>query len=40
MQDLEPHYRSFRRGMKRIMPRPEDGLLPLLITTIDGDTFI
>lgn len=40
MQDIEPHYWSFRRGMKRIMPRPEEGLLPLLITTIDGETFI
>lgn len=34
---MEPHYREFRQGMKRMMPRPEDGVLPMRVTQIQED---
>ncbi len=39
LQDMQPRYRDFRRGMKRMMPRPEDGVLPLRVITIESNTF-
>ena len=39
LQRLEPHYGNFRRGMHRMMPRPEDGILPLRISRVKENMF-
>lgn len=40
IQRLAPGYRDFRQGFAHIMPRPEDGILPLRISKIEGKNFI
>lgn len=36
---MEPRYRDFRRGMKRMMPRPEEGILPLRVGAMQENIF-
>lgn len=38
-RQFEPHYRNFRRGVRMMMPRPEDGVLPLRVLRVDNDIF-
>lgn len=38
-QIMEPRYRDFRRGMKRMMPRPEEGILPLRVGAMQENIF-
>ena len=40
IQRLAPGYRNFREGFAHIIPRPEDGILPLRVTKIQGNTII
>lgn len=37
MQRFEPRYRDMRQNFARILPRPEEGLLPLRVLNIEGD---
>ncbi len=34
---FEPRYSEMRRGFERIVPRPEEGMLPLKVLELDGD---
>lgn len=36
---FEPRYSEMRRGFERIIPRPEEGMLPLKVLELDGDTI-
>jgi hypothetical protein len=36
---FEPRYSEMRRGFEGIIPRPEEGILPLKILEIDGDVI-
>jgi len=40
IQRLAPGYRNFREGFAHMIPRPEDGILPLRVTKIEGETII
>lgn len=35
MQRFQPQYREFRAGFRHMMPRPEEGLLPIQVLNID-----
>lgn len=37
MQRFEPRYRDLRENFARMLPHPEEGLLPLRILSVDGD---
>ncbi len=37
MQRFEPRYRDMRQNFARMLPRPEEGLLPLRVLSVDGD---
>ena len=37
MQRFEPRYRDMRQNFSRMLPHPEEGLLPLRVLSVDGD---
>lgn len=39
MQRFEPRYRDMREQFSRLLPRPEDGILPLRVLSVEGDTI-
>ena len=40
MQRFEPRYRDMRENFARMLPHPEEGLLPLRILSIDGNIIL
>lgn len=36
VQRFAPGYRNFRQGFAHMMPRPEEGILPLRVLSVDG----
>lgn len=39
MQRFEPRYREMREQFSRLLPRPEEGILPLRVLSVEGDTI-
>ncbi len=39
IQRFEPRYRQMREGFVGVLPRPEDGVLPLRVLAIDEDAI-
>lgn len=37
IQRFQPSYREFREGFQHMIPRPEEGILPLLVTQIEWE---
>ena len=37
MQRFDPRYRDMRQNFARMMPHPEEGILPLRVLSVEGD---